>query len=198
MGNGERTPRRDGFTIVELLLVVSVLTTALLVLSLSMTSSMALADTNRETALAADAAREMIETLQGYEEFSEVYKLYNADPEDDPGPLPGTLAPGTAPGSAFSVWGLDPQRDDPDGMVGEIRFPMDETGVMHENIQDPSLGMPRDMNGDGIVEDLVDRSEDYTLLPVQVQVRWASRTGPRGLTVETFLADFTPTPETNE
>jgi len=182
---GERTPRRDGFTIVELLLVVSVLTTALLVLSLSMTSSMALKDTNRETALAADGAREVIERLQGHEDFSQVFALYNADPGDDP---PGI----SAPGSTFRVWGLDPQLNDPDGMVGEIRFPVEEGGLaLREDLEDPSLGMPRDLNGDGDIDSL-DHSLDYRLLPVQVQVRWTGRNGPRGLTVETFLADLTP------
>ena len=106
-----------GFTIVELLLAMSVLLFAMLALSQTLGTAKQLNGVNRETALAHDGIREMLEILQGAEDFSQLFALYNEDPNDDPGGI------GTAPGSGFTVNGLDPTDDDADGLVGEIRFP---------------------------------------------------------------------------
>lgn len=58
---------------------------------------------------------------------------------------------------------------------------------LREDVEDPELGMPRDLNGDGILTPR-DRSEDYQLLPVRVTVEWQSETGPREVTLHTMLA----------
>lgn len=175
--------RRGGFTLLELMLVVSVLLFALLMFSQSMGSAAKLGDVNRETRIALDAARERIEILRGEEDFSTVFALYNDDPSDDP--LAG------APGSGFTVFGLDPADDDGDGMVGEILFPTaDSFGqlVLRESIEDEALGMPRDLNADGdLLDDLTD---DYRILPVLVRLRWKGRTGVRSMEVQTLLADL--------
>jgi hypothetical protein len=170
--------------LIELMLVISVLMVALLVLSQSMGTAMTLTDVNRETALASDGARDTIELLQGVERFQEVFAIYNTDPADDP------AGPGTAPGAAFSIAGLQPADDDPDGMVGEIRFPavVTATGLkISEEIDDAALGMPRDLSGDGLV-DSADHSLDYLVLPVRVRVEWTGSSGPRNIEVVTLLA----------
>ena len=83
IGKGRRA--RAGFTIIELMLVIAVLMVALLLLSQSLGAAMRLTNTNRETALAADGAQEMLEILQGAEEFSQLFALCNARIDDDPG-----------------------------------------------------------------------------------------------------------------
>jgi type II secretory pathway pseudopilin PulG len=183
---GIGAPPKAGFSLVELTIVVSVLLFALLAMSRSLGESMQLNEVNRENGLANDAAREMVEVLDGVENFDQVFFLYNADPEDDPG------MPGSAPGAGFAVQGLDPVEGDPDGLVGEIFFPTatDPAGrlELHENVDDPGLGMPRDLDGDGDA-DATDVSATYRLLPVRVRLRWQGASGERALEVRTLIAD---------
>lgn len=180
-----RRPRGEsGFTLIELTIVITVLMIALLVLSRSMGTAMALTDVNRETALASDGARDVLELLQGVERFEDVFALYNGDPDDDPG------GAGTAPGAGFAIFGLQPADDDPDGMVGEIRFPavVTATGLkLSEEVDDEALGMPRDLNGSGGVEP--GTIDEYLLLPVAITLRWKGSTGVRTLEIQTLLAD---------
>ena len=180
---------RCGFTLIELLLVMAVFMIALLVLSRSIGGAMRLSNTNRETALAADGAAEMFEVLKGVDDFSQLFALYNTDPDDDPAGV------GTAPGTGFAVAGLSPVADDPDGLVGEILFPTEPGfgGVeLRERIDDPDLstdlGLPRDLNGDGLIDE-DDRSGDYQLLPVSIRLRWSGSTGVREFELQTLLAD---------
>ena len=91
---------REGFTLIELMIVVSVLLITLVAISQSLVASLRLTGVNRETALATDGIRERIEILEGAEDFSKVFALYNSNPNDDPG------GAGTAPGSGFAVRGL--------------------------------------------------------------------------------------------
>src|SRR5687767_6021742 len=102
-----------GHTLLEVLVCSCVLLVALLGTSRSITDSASLSATNRETAQAALAVRETIETLQA-EPFSQVFALHNEITADDPI---------GATGSAFHVGGLRPLRDDADGAVGRIVFP---------------------------------------------------------------------------
>jgi len=177
--------RRTGFTMLELLIVASVLLLALLLFSQTMGSAMTLTGVNRETGLATEGALESLERMQGTEDFSLVFRLYNANPDDDP------EFPGSAPGAGFAVDGLDAADDDPDGLVGEIRFPtaMGPAGLeLREDVLDENLGMPRDLNGDDLL-DGNDHRDDYRLLPVEVTLRWKGKTGIRSFTLQTLLAD---------
>jgi prepilin-type N-terminal cleavage/methylation domain-containing protein len=177
--------RRSGFTLIELMLVVSVLLIAFLALSQSLVASMALTRVNRESALATDALRQTVEVLQGVEDFGSVFRLYNDDPGDDPGP-------GPAPGAGFAVAGLEPVEGDPDGQVGEIVFPSVDTGAgleLREGLDLPEFGMPRDLNGDGDAQDVLGPYDEYRLLPVLVRLRWRGASGERTAEIRTLLAD---------
>jgi hypothetical protein len=176
-----------GFSLLEVTLVVTVLLFAMLAMSRSLGESMQLTEVNRESALAMDAAREMIEVLEGVPEFSDIFLLYNSDPTDDPGVL------GSAPGSGFAVAGLQAPADDPDGLAGEVLFPTVLNGFgqprLSEQVDDPGLGMPRDLDGDG--ESISpDVSDTYRLLPVRILIRWRCSTGERVHEVRTLIADL--------
>lgn len=123
----------------------------------------------RERALAMDAARELAEQL-GDEEFDRLFATYNATAADDPD------GPGTAPGSAFAVPGLTPARDDPDGFVGRIEM-CEVDGALREDQDDATLGTPRDLDFDGVI-DATDHAGDYLVLPVRIVVEWVSSAGP--------------------
>lgn len=175
---------RQGFTFLELVVGMSVLLVALLIFSSSVSGVAKQRTVNRETNLAVAAARNLLETLRS-QEFAEVYALYNADPDDDPG------GAGTAPGNRFVVDGLD-DLPDAGGFDGEIVFPsVDAGGVwqLREDMELPELGMPRDLSGDSIVDDQ-DHAGSYFILPVLIRVRWRSPIGTRQYEMTTQLCQY--------
>ena len=131
--------------------------------------------------MAVEAARGMLEDMHN-RNFGAVYTTYNADPADDP------EGAGTAPGRYFEIEGLSPTSDDPDGFVGEIFFPT-SSGPLLENVVNADLGMPRDLNGDMIIDD-ADHTLDHLLLPVRLVVTWQGRAGVRTFEISTILADL--------
>ena len=183
LGFDRRGPRsaQGAFTIVELMIVIAIIVIAFLAMSHTLVSSMQLTSVNKESALATDGLRDMVETLQGVEDFGSVYKLYNDNPLDDPG------IAGSAPGSGFAVQGLQAVDGDPDGLVGEIVFPTVGTDLL-ENVAMPELGMPHDLNGDGLI-DGAPRNDNYRILPVLLRLRWKGSGLERSMVIRTLLAD---------
>ena len=133
---------------------------------------------NNESTIAQMAARQMLERMQE-QTFSQVFALYNTTTADDPGGV------GTAPGANFAVTGLQVQRNDADGRVGEILFPVNGT-QLRENVTDLALGMPRDLNGNAAT-DALNHATDYVLLPVTIRLRWRGPSGNRTLTLRHLL-----------
>lgn len=169
-------------SLVESLIALAILALALGGYSRSVVAGMQTSAQHAETNRAMAAARRTIESLQGTP-FREVYQRFNASAEDD---LEGS------PGARFAVPGLRPLPGAIDGMVGEIVFPtLGEDGALElrEDVEDAQLGMPRDLNGDGLV-DAADHSADYELLPVLVRVSWRGRNGPAQVELKTLLASF--------
>jgi hypothetical protein len=114
--------------------------------------------------------------------FRQLWALYNDDPADDP------AGPGTAPGPHFAVSGLDPLEGDSDGCVGRVRLPSAE-GQLREDADDEGFGLPRDLNGDTLIDER-HHADDYAILPVLVELEWRSSLGPRRLQMHTMLADL--------
>ena len=106
---------RRGTSLVEIVVVVAILSTALSMFAGTVGAVMVERRVARESVVAAEGAENFIERLRG-QDFRQVWALYNADPSDDPD------GPGTAPGPRFAIDGLDPG-DSVDGLVGEVRFP---------------------------------------------------------------------------
>jgi len=160
-----------------------ILVVALGGLSSAVVSGRRISRISDEEATAREAAFAQLEALQATD-FADRFALFNGDPVDDPGGL------GTAPGDDFDVPGLIAQPDDADGLPGRILFPTVDLGggveQLREDVVDNSLGMPRDLNGDGDV-DALDHSADYILLPVTVRVEWKGAAGMSSLDVEVML-----------
>ncbi len=112
--------------------------------------------------------------------FDELVRRYDAVEENDPG------GPGTASGPTFAVAGLA-RLDGPATPVGEVVLPLDGAGALREDLALPELGLPRDVNGDGVI-DSIDHSNDGVLMPVLVRVRWDSK-GPQSVELKTLLGD---------
>lgn len=179
-----RSNSRAGFTILEVVIASSLMVVGVAALSGSILSGTRLSNSKQESAIAHNAVRATIETLQG-ETFADVYARYNADPADDPG------GAGTAPGPNFAVRGLTTQVGDADGFVGNIQFPDLDLGggalALREDVADAALGMPRDLNGDGVT-DALDHSGDYIVLPVRITLQWRGKSTNRLMVFEHILS----------
>ncbi|MEX1023871.1 MAG: hypothetical protein WD226_02235 [Planctomycetota bacterium] len=180
------------------MIVIAILVVAVSMFSQIVTSTAQMRSVSRERSLAAEAARNVLERMRN-EPLSDVFDLFNASPEDDPDGL------GTAPGHRFPVRGLRPLESVDDGSVGEIVMPAlwvalerktkssagtaDGLWTLREDSLDESLDMPRDLNGDNMI-DALDHRYDALSIPVLVRIAWQGRYGARSLEMRTVLTDF--------
>jgi len=176
-------------TMVELVLVIGILAMAFGMLTSTMVANDRQRQINRESALAAEAARDVFERMRNAE-FGELFATYNANPADDPG------GAGSAPGNTFSVPGLELPAGSPRAAVGEIVMPALAPGggawELREDVVDEALGLPRDLDGDSLIDDR-NHAFDYMLLPVRVELEWDGLYGPRRLSVSVLMADIRKT-----
>lgn len=173
---------RGGSSLIEVMVVLAILSVAGAMFTQTMTVARRLDPVGAETAMAGEGARTQLEKMHNHP-FREVFRLYNDDPNDDPG------GPGTAPGSRFQVAGLAPTT--PDGFVGQILFPTVGT-QLREDVTDVDLCLPRDLSGDGVIDDR-DHAADCILLPIRVRLAWKSHSGQsnqRTLTLFGMFADL--------
>ncbi len=187
--NPQHANSLGGMTLMEVALAMPIIMLALGMFTQMLTAGKGLRQSSRENWLASLRAQDALETIRN-QPFTDLYALYNEDPLDDPG------GPGTAPGQHFSVVDLEPQPGDPDGFVGRITIPSRNAGTdiapdwqLREDADEPALGMPRDLNGDNVI-DANDHSADFTILPVEVEIRWQSRFGPRRVLVHTLFSEL--------
>jgi type II secretory pathway pseudopilin PulG len=173
-------------TLIELVLVLGILAMAFGMLTSTFVASARQRHINRETALAVEAARDIFERMRN-EEFDQIYALFNADAEDDPD------GEGSAPGNLFDVAELSLAPGSERPAVGEVVLPSIQTEAgawqLREDFADQALGLPRDLNGDSIVDDQA-HDADYMLLPVRVELEWEGTYGPRQMSVTALMADL--------
>ncbi|MBI5364976.1 MAG: hypothetical protein HZA53_17495 [Planctomycetes bacterium] len=171
---------------VEITVAASVLVIGALGMVTSVAASLRLVDANRESMVAHQAARGLAEQMQNLT-FAQVFATYNANAADDPG------GAGRAPGATFDVGGLRVPTAHGGGVaaatrVGAIEFPTLASGVLSESVVDARLGMPRDLNGDGVITNGA-MPGSYLLLPVRIRLRWQGAGGTHTMTVETLLVN---------
>ena len=175
--------RQSGLTLVEIAIGMVVMTIGVLSFVHALVSSSRSEMKNRELARAMHAARLVLESIEA-ESFSQAFRRYNDAGGDDPG------GANTAPGAHFPVEGLSALPDDADGMPGEVLFPIfpGNPTQLREDQVNLELGMPRDLNGNGI--DAFNHATDYWILPVIVRVRWRSASGPGIYELKTVIGDY--------
>ncbi len=177
---------KAGFTLVEAVTGAGLVLLALVGLARVVLFAGLHADADRELELVQRAAERVVNELR-WANFEDVYALDNEDAFDDP------LGVATAPGNKIHVRGLCPGPAETAEPVGRILFPamfdFDAGVQLREDVLDPLLGMPRDLNGDGRV-DHRDHADDYALLPVRVRFEWTGAAGPSVFEVETLLAEY--------
>lgn len=150
-------------------MVVAILCVSVGLFAQTMLASARMDPVAEETRLAAEAARIELEEMRALP-FAEIFPSYDESSANDPG------GAGSAPGAWFAVPGLLP----PPGAtaVGRVIFPV-ASGALSESVVDDDLGMPRDLNADGLV-DALDHSGDAIVLPVRIVLEWSSKSGRQG------------------
>jgi type II secretory pathway pseudopilin PulG len=175
---------RAGITLLELTIVIAVLSVAVGMHASTLVSLSRQRDVARESAEVSAAVQNVLETIRG-RPFELVASLYDSDPSNDPD------GPGTAPGNRFAIEGFSPLGGAADGLVGTILIPErrldDGSWQVREDLELPELGLPRDLDGDSIVDGL-DHRADLVRLPLQVRVDWQGRHGVRSYSITTMLA----------
>ncbi len=173
--------QRAGISLLEVLIALVMFTVAVAAYASAVASTSQSSAERRAASLAAAAARDVIERMRATPAHQR-FASYNADPSDDPG------GAGTAPGALFAVEGLSPLPGDADGFVGVVEFALLE-GQLREDAVDARLGMPRDLNGDTLV-DGNSRASDYKLLPVCIRIEHEVRGDRRVFELHTELANW--------
>ncbi|HEX7899114.1 MAG TPA: prepilin-type N-terminal cleavage/methylation domain-containing protein [Planctomycetota bacterium] len=181
--------RQDrGFTLVEIMIALAVVSIALLGLLSLINSSGLVQDDTRARTIAYNAAREKVEEMRA-RPFDTIYAAYNSDDYDDQkikdlvtAALP-TVITVTIPKNKFFVDGL------PSLIVGGVA--VEQGSIIFPEAIDPSDGNPylteiptdvilqkefgmeggKDLNRDGVVDKLI---TTYTLLPVKIEVSWTA------------------------
>lgn len=161
----------------EVVIATVILLMVVVGFSYGLASSASLQRVTREHGIAREAARARIEEIRATP-FDQILALHDDDDTNDPGP-------GPAPGPHFAVGGLAPQPEDADGFVGEVFFPL-VAGDLREDLDEPRLGMPRDLTGEGDVVGSV-AWPDCRLLPVLVRLRWRGAGGDSSFELLTLV-----------
>lgn len=167
-----------GFTLVEVSVSIAVLVLGVLGMLASVTTGDRLILENRETRQAFVAAQTMFAELQA-QPIETVFQRYNGTNADDPGGV-------TSPGSTFTACGLARFTTDGGEASGVLRFPSSNGNQLREDLDDPTLGMPRDLDGDGVISH-APLTKTPLVLPVAISVRWQTSKGPREVEVRKFL-----------
>jgi type II secretory pathway pseudopilin PulG len=175
-------PGTAGWTMLEVVIATVILLTVVVGFSYGLASSAALQRVTREHGIAREAARSCIEEMRA-SPFEHVLARFDDTDVNDPVGF-------VSPGSHFEVPGLASQLEDADGFVGEITFPL-AAGELREDLDEPRLGMPRDLTGEGDVDDL-DHAADYRLLPVLVRLRWRGAGGNASFQLLTVIKGVRP------
>ncbi len=169
--------RRQGFTLVEVMIALTVISVAVYMMSSTITATMMHSAARKERTVSVESAMNVLEHMRAVP-FDELYRLYNDNPDDDPD------GPGTAPGATFNVVGLTPREGS--NAVGFVVMPSLE-GKLRENLNMPELSLPRDLNGDLIIDSL-DHAEDYKVLPIEVRIEWTGSSGEGHLQMSSMFS----------
>lgn len=170
---------RRGFTFIEVMVATAFALTSMLAFSSMMLSAHALRRGNEETQIAGNALRAIMEQVQSTSASSV------AAPNGWGQATVQAFQPGGIPGDVFPVRGLVPM---PGFLtVATVQVITDET--LTDQQLGVSVGMPRDLDGDGLATN-VDVTATATLLPVVVTLQWSGPKGARVVSQGFYVSSF--------
>jgi prepilin-type N-terminal cleavage/methylation domain-containing protein len=175
-----RDHKRSGFSLVEVMIATCVLTIGLLALSSTSVVIHSLDRADEARSQATSAIQRVVEHSKSVSARSTQGNVGTWATR-----VTAALRPGGVIGDVFDVPGLDPWQANPN--IGTVLVITDET--VTDASLGVTLGMPRDLNGDGDAGD-ADVSADATLLPVIVRTRWGGAGGDREATQAFYLTSM--------
>jgi len=161
-----RGSARKGFTLLEVTLALSVLVIAMMAVSATALRAHALRREIHDRSAAENAVRMIAERVQS------VARIARSDPAGWAHDVIAALSAGGQIGNTFAISELTPL--DGASSVGSISVITSE--IATDNSLGAELGMPRDLDGDGVVNN-TDVSHTARLLPVIVRARWKGVSG---------------------
>ena len=196
----KKNNRRAGFTLLEVMLAISILVLSIIGMVSVIAYTTTQNEISRENLLAMRAAEGKIEEMRRFD-VSEIFARYSATAATQsylPAPL-NALA-GFYPGPDFSdifnraMPTYDPTYQRIQNATATITFPWVNTSTalnaqgvnvttptvpiqLKENPADPDP-IARDLNADGIVNDA---TLDYVILPVTINIQWSGIKGKRSI-----------------
>ena len=167
-----RSRTTSGFTLLEVMIALVALTLSLQYFTQSFSSMARLEPAASDHATAVLATRDVLERVRGTP-FVDVFAEF--------GPDATTGRPWNASAADLGLTGAVPE-----GLRTIVRLPT-MGPLLREDIAAPRLGMPRDLNADGVI-DALDHSGDYLVLPVRVISIWVETGLLRSYEITTLLA----------
>lgn len=169
-GLKRRTQARDGFTLIEVALAMTILIVALMAMSASTLQMNSLRRQNRERAVAQNMIRIISESIHAISDKNRLEAEGTAQTWSEL--MVASLSNAGELGNVFNVTELAAQ--DGDASVGTIQLVLDETAT--DAALGFEMGMPRDLNGDRDAFDN-DVTVGARILPIVVTTRWTGVTG---------------------
>jgi type II secretory pathway pseudopilin PulG len=160
---------QGGWTMVELVIAMALLTIGVVSFIVALTYSLRLAAAGHQKDIAMNAARQVIEQMRTYT-ISNAFATYNSNPD-------------------FNVEGLNILPGDTDGKAGKVIFPAD-SGNLVESQTSELMGMDNDLDldGNGGNSDTVNPG-NAIMLPVVVRIEWQGIAGDWVIEMKTLLTD---------
>jgi hypothetical protein len=149
---------------------LAILAIAMGVLVGSLFSALRISQASEATACANQALRGVLERLNAMT-VEDVFAICNGEPADD------IVGRSSADYLMLEEGLMHDVHGAPLAISVAFPCPDGQPGVLREDLDLPALGMPRDLNGDGVI-DAGDHSGDFELLPALLTLEW---TGPSGL-----------------
>jgi type II secretory pathway pseudopilin PulG len=163
------TDPQGGWSMVELIIAMTLLTIGVISFVVAITSSLRLASASHQKDIAMNAARHVIEQMRMYT-VKGVFNTFSANPD-------------------FDVADLILLSSDTDGKAGEVIFPAD-SGNLVEDQTSELMGTAEDLDldGDGTNNGTV-VPDDCLLLPVVVRVEWQNAGVDWIIEIKTLLTE---------
>ncbi|MCP5023157.1 MAG: hypothetical protein GY930_15475 [bacterium] len=162
----QKRARSAAFTLIEVIIVGSVLTIGLMAMALTSVASSSLHRTSQEVNQAENMVRAITNLVQS---VSETAKTSNGGWSQT---LVDSFQPGASPGQSLPSRKLKAA----DGTPATVTILVITDETQTDEQLGVKMGMPRDLNGDNLVDN-TDVSGTATLLPVIIQLQWNGVSG---------------------
>ncbi|MFC1587055.1 type II secretion system protein J [Planctomycetota bacterium] len=159
--------KKNGFSLLELMVAVAIATVVIVGFYSAFITFDQMRIMNKNKLKAMNTARAKVEEMQSLGNVQDIFQSYNISQNLN-----------------FAVEGLNSRKDDEDGFVGAIVFPVGPDNTIWEDLDMPKLAMPMDLNMDGTLDESID---DFLTLPVLIEIKWRDASGTNSFALLAYL-----------